>query len=74
MLIRLMESIDLAPDSISIPGYRVTLSPSPSALTLKLVSSASPHGSLALFELLPFCWSLEQMSEFVHKLVYALAL
>lgn len=33
-------STDLAPNSISIPGYRVTLPPSPSVLTLKLVNSA----------------------------------
>lgn len=69
VLTRLMESTDLAPNSISIPGYRVTLPPSPSVL-----NSAFPHVSLALFELLPLCWSLEQVSEFVNKLVYALAL
>lgn len=41
---------------------RAALTPAPPVLKVKVVSSVLPHMSLALFELLPQCCSLEQVS------------
>lgn len=40
----------------------VAQNPSLSALAMKLVNLVSPRMSLAIFELLPLCWSPEQLS------------
>lgn len=41
---------------------RVTLFPNPAALSLKLLNLDPLHVSEALSELLPLCWSLEQVN------------
>lgn len=53
----------VVPTSTSILE-RAVLNPVPPVLVLKLVSFVPPHVSLALSELLPLCWSPEQV-EFV---------